>query len=157
LRHARGGKRDIMEYARLGVAFEPRMAPIVAMWQRLTPWQRRVTMVDTIVAQVGGMTFGEFIGAVACAAFEFTGGLVDLFVAVAQPEMVKRMVRSAKRLISGIGQRDRHALLTHMGFLPTPQPVTVRLRHRLDPLTPVVEANLPAFLKAPTREENTET
>jgi len=86
--------------------------------------------------QVGGITRGESVAAVARAAFEFTEGVADLFVAVALPEVVKRTVQSAKRLNSTIGQRDRHALLTHMGFLPTPQPVTVRLSNRPSPKDP---------------------
>ena len=152
LRSMRGGKRDIMKYAGLAVAFEPRMLPIVATWRQFTPWQQRVTMVDALLAQVGGMTSGEFMGAVARAAFEFTEGVADLCVAAALPEVVTRTVRSAQRLNSRIGQRDRHDLLAHAGFLPSPQPVVVRPRHRPDSLAPAVEPDLPAFLKAPTRE-----
>jgi hypothetical protein len=99
----------------------------------------------------------EFVGAVARAAFEFTGGVAEFWVAAALPEVVKRTVQSAIRLNSTIGQRECMALLTHMGFLPSPRPVTVRLRHRADPTTPAVEPDMPAFLKAPTREGKTET
>jgi hypothetical protein len=156
LRSIRGGKREIMEYAGLAMEFEPRMVPIVATWHRLTPWQQRVMTVDALVAQVGGLTPCEFIVAVTRAAFDFTGGLADLCVAAALPDVIKRTVRSAKRLNSRIGQRDRHALLTHAGFLPTPQPVSVRLRDS-GPTTPSVEPDMPAFLKAPIGEGETET
>ena len=147
LRHVRGGRRDMMQYASLAAEFEPRVVPIVARWDQLTPWQKRVTTIDALVAQVGGLTPGEFIAAVARAAFEFTEGLADLCVAAALPEVVARTVRSAKRLNSHIGQRDRMALLAHAGFVPRPQTVAVEPRDA-SPTTPAVEPELPDFLKA---------
>jgi hypothetical protein len=147
----RGGKREIMEYASLAAEFEPRMIPIVAMWHRLTPWQQPQTTIDALVAEVGGLTPGEFFAAVARAVFEFTEGFVELVVAAAPPEVVDQTVQSAKRLNSRTGQRDRHALLVHARFLPSARPVTVRLGRHPDPPTPAVERDLPAFLREPTR------
>ena len=124
---------------------------------RMRPgWQQRTMTVDALVVQVGGMTPGEFIAAVARAAFEFTGGVNDLYLAAALPDVMARTIQSAKRLNSIIGQRDRMALLADAGLLSAPRPVTVRLRDP-GPPTPVVEPDMPAFLKALTLNRKTET
>jgi hypothetical protein len=100
-----------------------------------------------VIKKFGGAVASEFVGAVARAAFEFTGGIADFCVAAARPEVVRRTVQSAKRINSRIGQRDRHALLAHMGLLPTAPPVTVRLRES-DQTAPEIEPDGSAFPKA---------
>jgi hypothetical protein len=145
-----------MEFAAVAAEFEPRIAPIVRAWYRLTAWQKRVATVDALVEQYGGgLTAGEFLGAVARAAFEATGGVSDLCVAAALPTLTQRTIDSAMRLDSEIGQRDRHALLAHAGLLPQPRPVTVRLRQAA-PSAPDGEPELSAFLKAPGEGQSDE-
>jgi hypothetical protein len=62
--------------------------------------------------------------------------------------MIDDLPLGSKRLNSTIGQRERHALLTHRAFCRSRWPVTVRRRHRPAPPTPAVEPDLPAFLTA---------
>lgn len=60
-------------------------------------------------------------------AFEHYSDLANLVAAAAHPAIVETTVRSAKRLKSQIGLRDRQALLTHAGFLPTPKGAVINV------------------------------
>ncbi len=52
VRSVRGGKRAVMDdLAPLATQFEPRLAPAVAKWQQLTPWQRRFVTLDDFAAE----------------------------------------------------------------------------------------------------------
>jgi len=152
LRHIRGGKRDVMDYARSAVAFEPRLAPVLTMWEQLTPWQRRKVTLDALVTQVGDLAPGEFVGAVARAAFELTGGVTDLIVTAALPELIVTVVKQARTLN---GYQDRRVLLEHAGFLPTRQPVAVQLRDP-DRTTLDAEPGVPAFMQLLPADRPTE-
>jgi hypothetical protein len=102
-----------MELAPLAIEFEPRMAHVVATWNRLTPWQRRLCVLEDLAASAG-LTPGEFFAAVMRAAFEFTDDIAALLVAVALPEVVQA---SIKRALTNRGFEDRLMLLEQSGFL----------------------------------------
>jgi len=107
-----------MELATLAIECEPRLAPVVAMWVQMTPWQRRVTTLEELIEPTT-LTPGEFLAAVVRASFAFTDTITDLLVASALPEVVTRSVRRALTLN---GVDDRRLLLEHAGFLSGPAP-----------------------------------
>jgi hypothetical protein len=108
-----------MELAPNAIAFEPRMEHVVNAWNRLTPWQQRITPLESLCA-AAGMKPSEFLGAVVRASFEFTNELTDLLVATAFPEIVQAAVQRAR---TPRGVEDRRMLFEHVGFLNGPTPL----------------------------------
>ena len=116
-------KRRVMEeIAPMALGFEPRLGPAIQRWLQLTPWQRRFVTLDDL-AEGAGLTRGEFIAAIARAAYELTGSVSGLILASALPEMV---AASVKRALTPEGFEDRIALLVHAGFFE-PRPSSTEL------------------------------
>ena len=117
LRSIRGGKYQFMDLATFAIGFEPRLEPVVLAWAEMTPWQRRVTTLEKLIAPTT-LTAGEFLGAVVRASFEVTGEITDLLVALAFPDIV---LASVKRARMGKGVEDRRLLFEHAEFLSGPE------------------------------------
>jgi hypothetical protein len=89
------------------------MEQLVRAWNRLTPWQRRITPLEDLCL-AAGLQPSEFLAAVVRVAFEFTHEITDLLVASAFPEVVQA---SVKRALTPRGVEDRRLLFEHTGFI----------------------------------------
>lgn len=97
-----------------------------SIWFDLSAWDQAHANVD-LVCLAAGIDRGTLVGTMARTAFNFGCDVGNLIASVAHPTIIEGTVRSAKRLNSAIGQRDRMALLAHSGFLPTPKGATINV------------------------------
>ena len=132
-RSVRGGRRACMEMATLATQYDPRMAKVVELWNRLTPWQRRQIRIDDLVAG-SALTPGEFLGLVVRAAFEHTKDvIVPLFVSNAFPDLLRA---AGKRAMTPEGIEDRWRLLEAGGFFEQFRALCAELAVGSNPVLP---------------------
>ncbi len=111
LRSIRGGKKRVMKLAPAAVNYEPRLVPIVEQWQQMSAWQRRTTTLDDLVAHAD-LSPGEFIAAVAWAAYETGSTLTPWLVMEWAPDVIKASAKRAQNLKKGFP--DRRLFIEHM-------------------------------------------
>ena len=104
LRSIRGGKKRVMALAPAAVNYEPRLVPMVEQWRQMSAWQRRTTTLDDLVAQVD-LSPGEFLAAVAWAAYETGSTLTPLLVMSWAPDVIKASAQRAQNLKKGFPDR----------------------------------------------------
>ncbi len=83
-----------MELAPAAVNYEPRLVPIVEQWRQMSAWQRRTTTLDDLVAQAD-LSPGDFLAAVAWAAYETGSTLTPLIVMALSPHVIKASAQRA--------------------------------------------------------------
>ncbi len=110
LRSIRGGKKRVMALAPAAVNYEPRLVPIIEKWQQMSAWQRRTTTLDDLIAQAD-LSPGEFIAAVAWAAYETGSTLTPWLVMEWAPDVIKASAKRALNLRKGFP--DRKLLLEY--------------------------------------------
>ncbi len=86
-------------------------------------------------------------------AFDTGIDTANLVAAAAHPSVVARTIESAQRLDSEIGAKDRHALLAHHGFVPTPKSATINVNANANASASAAaatsaDASVPKFLGA---------
>ena len=99
-----------MALAPAAVNYEPRLVPIIEKCRQMSAWQRRTTTLDDLVAQAD-LSPGEFLAAVAWAAYETGSTLTPLLVMSWAPDVIKA---SAKRAQNPKGFPDRRLLIEYM-------------------------------------------
>jgi hypothetical protein len=106
------------------------------------------------VAMVANVDPSTLIKSVLTRAFSHMTDVGNLMAAMRHPRVVDAALRSAERIDSSIGQRDRHALLTHAGFLPTPKGATILVNATANAAAAADashDASMPSFLDSVNR------
>ena len=110
LRSLRGGKAVIMNsLAPAAVQYEPRLQAVVDRWQQRTPWQRRMTSLDDLLAEAD-LSPGAFLGAVVRAGYEMQALITPLVLALALPGVITASAKRAQ-VLGPAGFPDRKLLL----------------------------------------------
>ncbi len=110
LRSLRGGKAVIMEtLAPAAVQYEPRLQAVLDRWQQRTPWQRRMTSLDDLLAEAD-LSPGAFLGAVVRAGYEMQALITPLVLALALPGVITASAKRAQ-VLGPAGFPDRKLLL----------------------------------------------
>ena len=74
-----------------------------------------------------GVSRTQLLKTIVGVAFDYAIDVGNLVAAASHATLVEHTVESAKRIDSAIGLRDRHALLSHAGFLPTPKASVINI------------------------------
>ncbi len=110
LRSLRGGKAVVMEtLAPAAVQYEPRLQAVLDRWQQRTPWQRRMTSLDDLLAEAD-LSPGAFLGAVVRAGYEMQALITPLVLALALPGVITASAKRAQ-VLGPAGFPDRKLLL----------------------------------------------
>ncbi len=110
LRSLRGGKAVVMEtLAPAAVRYEPRLQAVLDRWQQRTPWQRRMTSLDDLLAEAD-LSPGAFLGAVVRAGYEMQAVITPLVLALALPGVITASAKRAQ-VLGPAGFPDRKLLL----------------------------------------------
>lgn len=151
VRYLDGGRVRFLQFVELAAEGGDEDAQkFMAVWADLNrPEQLKVAL--DLVCVSAGVSRVALLKAIVGIAFEHFTDVANLVAAAAHPALVEKTIRSAERLNSGIGQRDRHALLAHAGFLPTPRGTTVNVHASASALAGASahapqDASLPSFL-----------
>ena len=101
-------------------------AKFLQCYQDLRVVDRDKTSLDLLCASAG-VSPVQLLKAIVGVAFDASVETANLVAAAAHPRVVETAVRSAKRINSEIGYRDRENLLKHAGFLPTPKGAVINV------------------------------
>ncbi len=127
LRFMDGGRARFLELCQLAAfAHDPAAITFLTVFSELTPAQQLRISIDEVCVS-GGVNAIDLLKALVGAAYEAGVETANMVAAVAHPEVVAASVRSAKRINSEIGWRDRELLLKHHGFVPIPKGTTVNI------------------------------
>lgn len=127
VRQLDGGRTRFLQFVQLAAeADDDNAKKFFLTFSELTKWEQAKVSFD-LVCLSSGISRVELLKSVVGIAFEHMTDVANLVAAAAHPAIVERTVASAKRINSGIGQRDRHALLTHAGFLPVSKGATINV------------------------------
>lgn len=127
IRFMDGGRHRFLQFVQLaGEDGEEDANKFMVVYQELRPREQALVDLD-LVCKAAGISRVGLLKTVVGVAFQQATEVGNLVAAAAHPSLVETTVRSAKRLNSGIGQRDRHALLSHAGFLPTPKGAVINV------------------------------
>jgi hypothetical protein len=127
IRRLDGGRESFLKFIQLAAEDGDSDAlKFVTAFTELRRSERQYVSVDLICA-ASGVSRTNLLKTIVGIAFEHSCEVANLVAATAHPAIVEATVESAKRLDSEIGQRDRHALLTHAGFLPTPRGAVINV------------------------------
>ncbi len=91
------------------VQYEPRLQAVVDRWQQRTPWQRRMTSLDDLLAEAD-LSPGAFLGAVVRAGYEMQALITPLVLALALPGVITASAKRAQ-VLGPAGFPDRKLLL----------------------------------------------
>lgn len=105
----------MMEMAAL--SSDPRMQNGAKFWATKNPTERRSLPLEA-VAELVGMSPGEFLGEIVRTAFNANLDIGRLMTLIATPKVVQKTIEYA---MHKDGHRERDALFKHIGFVPVPQ------------------------------------
>lgn len=134
-----GGKRTLMEYARL--CEDEHIKVLVCHWDSLSNYdQRRASLED--LCEVCEVEPHELVGAVASAAFRWNADISTLVAAIAHPKVMEACV---DRAVQANGFRDREMFFKASGILPTPAASRIRIWNNAAARTTTTDSGLPTF------------
>src|SRR5260370_1779574 len=125
LQFGRIGRRQFMEVARLAVALDPKLAPIVADWDRMKPPLQNAVDLDAL-CEAHEVDPAHFIGVVGEAAMKYGNNSAILIAALQMPEVVMPSAKTALKP-GGDPDENRKMLFQHAGFLPVPKGKQLRM------------------------------
>jgi len=119
--------------------------------------QKRVVLDDVCVA--AGVRPRDLMVAVVSAAMDEGEENSDLIAATTEPDIVRQMAKSAKRIggqHAHVAMRDRHAILQRQKFLPIPKGTTIHVSASANSFAAAAataEPSVPSFLEDMTDEK----
>lgn len=153
IRRMDGGREMFLRFVCLAAAdADDDAIKFLTTLRELKPYEQRSCSFD-LVCLAAGVSPVVLLKTVVGVAFESHVDTGNLIAAAAHPQIVETAIKSAKRVNSDIGQRDRAALLTHHGFNPTPKGATININANANATaaaaaTTSADASVPKFLSA---------
>jgi len=151
IRRMDGGRAEFLRFVALAAADADEDAQkFLAVLRELKPYEQRGCSFD-LVCLAAGVSPVALVQSVVGVAMQSNTDVGNLVAAVAHPAIVETTIRSAKRLNSDIGARDRHTLLQHHGFTPTPKGATINISASASAAaaaTTSADSSVPKFLSA---------
>lgn len=143
-----GGKKTLMEFARLAPEIAPEYAAVIEDYESLNAKGKKTVSID-FLCKVRKLDPFHFLGVIAEAAVKYRDNASVIIAAVSLPKVIEASVKSALKVKTGF--KDRKLLAEHAAFVPVPSGGTFvnNLMTRVD--TNVGEApasgHLPSFEK----------
>lgn len=154
IRRMDGGRPEFLRFVALAAADHDEDAQkFLDVLHELKPYEQRGCSFD-LVCLAAGVSPVALVQSVVGIAMRSNTDVGNLVAAVAHPAIVETTIRSAKRVNSDIGAKDRHALLQHHGFLPTPKGATINVTANASAQSAAAaeatsaDASVPKFLSA---------
>ncbi len=110
------GRRHFMQFARLAVTIDPKIAPLIEDWDRMKPALRNVANFDAL-CEAHDLDPYHFVAAVGEAELRACNEASIFIASLNLPFLVDRSIELA---YTRNGFRDRQTLLQHAGVIPVP-------------------------------------
>jgi len=119
-RQLEGGKFTFMDLAQLAPEIDPKVAPVIEGWNKLTEDAKKKTNLDEVCRKLKMDPF-HFLAVVAEAAIKFRDNASVIMAGLSLPNIVEKSVAVG---LTDEGWRDRRMMMQHSGFLPAPKGAT---------------------------------
>lgn len=127
VRQLDGGRQQFIQFVQLAAADgDDDALRFLAAFADLRAHEQSRASLD-LVCIAAGVSPVALLKTIVGAAFEAQVDTANLIAAAAHPRVVATAVKSARRLNSEIGAKDREHLLRHHGFLPQPKSAQINI------------------------------
>lgn len=127
IRHFPGGRWRFIEFVKLAyLNGDPAATAFWTIWSELRPRDQPRISLDDIVVRAG-IKVSQLLAGVVGHGVEAMSDTANLIAASFHPSVMEAMAKSALKLESEIGQKDRELFLQARGSLPVPKGTSIHL------------------------------
>lgn len=123
-----GGRKSIIEYARLAAEYNPDVASMVEYWDHGREKHKTGLSIEKACYKAN-LSMRDLFTSITAVMYEVNvENFGNMIAALAHPEVVKQSIRQAQK---PSGYKDREMLFKHAGFLPLPKGSTININTAL--------------------------